>query len=376
VSVHPASAVAGAASRREPRSDRLPERPPISAPGRRARLGRQPGLGLAGLLLVIPVALLLGVAVEGPEKSLTVLGPLSTFALPVIAIIAFWWEDWPGTVLRRAWSGWADTVLVILGGVILTIAGQLVLGHVDLEGVFNPTAGPEHAPTFPATMPLAAAIFVAMLELTLVSEGWPLRRLNRLPAGLAAGAAAWVVGLVVYFGLVDFKPAPGTGFHAQHGPVPVGDLLAALVCIGGLQVVFFVVMHGWPFSAIPSRAVRLLSANGAVIGGGLGAYLLLAHAAEMEPLTIGAVAGSVVAAGLLVGMLFEGLLTSRLVAVGSMAVVAAALYLLLKAYADSVGWTEAKPLEWVSYAGLNAIGASVILHVAVGRRWPFGTAGV
>jgi hypothetical protein len=34
---------------------------------------------------------------------------------------------------------------------------------------------------FPATLPLGGTAFVAMLELTLVGEGWPLRRLPRIP---------------------------------------------------------------------------------------------------------------------------------------------------------------------------------------------------
>src|SRR5436189_50092 len=61
---------------------------------------RQPALGLAGLVLVVPVAVVLGAGAGGLEPSLRVLGPLSTFGLPVVAMIAFWWEDWPGTRLK------------------------------------------------------------------------------------------------------------------------------------------------------------------------------------------------------------------------------------------------------------------------------------
>jgi protein-S-isoprenylcysteine O-methyltransferase Ste14 len=95
-------------------------------------------------------------------------------------------------------------------------------------------------------------------------------------------------------------------------------------------------------------------------------------------MTISAVAGSVVAAGLVVGMLFEGWLDSLLSAgsarvadFGAVAVIAGLLYIGLRAFADAVAWTRAEPGEWIAYAGLNAIGAGVILHVAVGRRWPF-----
>jgi hypothetical protein len=27
--------------------------------------------------------------------------------------------------------------------------------------------------------------------------------------------------------------------------------------------------------------------------------------------------------------------------------------------------------EWVTHVGLNALGVSIVLHVAIGRRWPF-----
>ncbi|HEY2651016.1 MAG TPA: hypothetical protein VGI50_03775, partial [Solirubrobacteraceae bacterium] len=127
-------------------SDTLPDRPAISAPpslqaddvreSERESAARQPALGLAGILLVLPVAVVLGVGAGGLQSSLRVLGPLSTFGLPVVAMIAFWWEDWPGTRLQAPMSGLLDTVLVVLGAVLLTLLGQLVVGHFNLRGVF------------------------------------------------------------------------------------------------------------------------------------------------------------------------------------------------------------------------------------------------
>lgn len=77
-------------------------------------------------------------------------------------------------------------------------------------------------------------------------------------------------------------------------------------------------------------------------------------------------------------MLFEGWLDSMLAAPAARAcaVVATAglgalLYAALQALAHAVGWTRAEPEDWTAYAGLNAMGAGVILHVAIGRRWPF-----
>jgi hypothetical protein len=35
-----------------------------------------------------------------------------------------------------------------------------------------------------------------------------------------------------------------------------------------------------------------------------------------------------------------------------------------------LNWGQAQPLQWVSHITL-AIVAAILLHVAVGRRWPF-----
>ena len=321
-------------------------------------IARQPALGLAGIALVVPVALALATGLGNPERSLLVLGPISTFALPVIAMIAFWWDDWPGTRLRAPLSGLSDTVLVAAGGVVSTFAGQAVVAHADARGVFDPAAPARDAPTFPATMPLAGAIFVALLQLTLVTEGWPLRGIGRFWCGAAALAAAWAVGIGLYEALV------------RTGWVSTGAFASAAVCVGALQVMLYVVLGGRPFSRIASRAVRLPVANAVVLAGGWLAYRLLAHALDLTPATIGAVAGSVVAAGLVVGMLFEGWL-AWMPSAAAVAGFAALLYAGLQALAHAGSWTIAEPEEWTAYAGLNAIGAGVILHVAIGRRWPF-----
>jgi hypothetical protein len=95
-------------------------RPALSAPdpvtGAPARaLGQgQPLFGLAGLTFLVPVSFVLAFGVGGPVTSLEILAPLTTFALPVIATIAFWWEDWPGSTLRAGWSGLTDTLVAML----------------------------------------------------------------------------------------------------------------------------------------------------------------------------------------------------------------------------------------------------------------------
>jgi hypothetical protein len=87
-----------------------------------------------------------------------------------------------------------------------------------------------------------------------------------------------------------------------------------------------------------------------------------------------------VAAGLMVGMLFEGWLDSlltpamaRAANLAGVVIVAALLYIGLRALAGAGQWSRAEPEEWTAYAALNAVGAGVILHVAVGQRWPFAS---
>jgi hypothetical protein len=348
------------------------------SPAARARLARQPGLGLAGITLVIPVALALGSGLGTPERSLLVLAPISTFALPVIVMIAFWWNDWPGTAMRAPLVGITDTLLVVAGGVLLTIGAQALVGHLDLRGVFDPNVPLVHVPTFPATMVLGGAIFAAMVQLTLVAEGGPLHRLDPISGGLLALALSCAAGVLLYLLLVDFRPPAGTGLRAHSGPLSSADLGAILVCVAVPQVAFYVVLGGWPFTRIGSRPIRIAVANVAVIAAGCLGYLALAELARLEPGTITAVAGSVVAGGLAVGMLFEGWLDSvlpaaeaRALALGGVLLVSGILYGGLTLLAASASWTKAEPEEWIAYAGLNAIGAGVILHVAIGRRWPF-----
>jgi hypothetical protein len=336
----------------------LPERPPISAPdrpgGETEAEPSQPRTGLVGLVLVIPIAAALALGAGGAEGSVLILGPLVTYSLPLVAMVAFWWEDWPGTRLPSSWSGWADTLLIAGGAIVLTGVGQIVVARLDLRAMFDPSPGPGHVPTFPATMPLAAAAFVAMLELTLVGEGWPLRKLPRLAAGALALAASWVLALAVYFGFA--------GVRSQLGTV--------LLLIGAWQALFYVAWRGWPFSAIATRWRRLTSAHVAVIAGGIVTYLVATKLVSADSAAVTAWAGCFVAAAVLLGMLLEGWL-DRAAILPAMLVVAGLLAAVLWLAAGDIHFTRASADEWVAHASLNAIAVSAILHVAVGRRWPF-----
>jgi hypothetical protein len=359
------------------RSGALPDRPrlccpPAQRPAPAARwIARQPGLGIAGLLLVVPVAVLLAVGAGGPEASSLVLGPLITFALPAVAMIAFWWEDWPGSSLRPGWSGLVDTGIVIVAAVLLTMLGQIVVGTLDVGAIVDPSPGPGRVPTFPSTMPLAGAAFVAMLQLTFVCEGWPLRRLPRFAAGVVALVVAWVVALAAYLLLVHVEGPPGAGLDAQSRPLSGGELGCLLVLTGVWQVWFFVTWRGWPFAGITRRWLRILLGNVVVLGGGVLTYAVVHGLAGVPESTLTAVGGCYIAAGLVIGILFEGWLRSRAVVAAVVLTLTALLYVLLSWFAATLDWSRATAEEWVAHAGLNAIGISVVLHVAIGRRWPF-----
>jgi hypothetical protein len=311
-----------------------------------------------------------------------VFAPLVTYSLPLVVMVAFWWEDWPGTRAGPDWAGWADTVLIAAGAVVLTAAGQAVVGHLDVRGLFEPSPGPGSAPTFPATMPLGGTAFVAMLQLTLVGEGWPLRgRLRPLSGGLLAVALSWLLALVVYLTLVR-GDGPGPEAGPGSGLVPGAELGAVLVLIGGWQVLCCVTLRGWPFSTIRNRSARIAGAHLAVLGGGFATYVVVRLLLGVGPVRTAAVAGCFVAAGLTTGMLFEGWLGDRdervrrrtlLLATAALTV---ALVLVLDALAGTMHFAHVASDDWVEHVALNALSTSIILHVAVGRRWPFRRHGV
>ncbi|MFG1621281.1 hypothetical protein [Kribbella sp. NPDC049227] len=358
---------------------RLPERPPLSQPrSTGSRASRQPALGLLGLLLVIPVAVALAIGAGGGEGSIRVLAPLVTFSLPLVVMIAFWWEDWPGTRLRSSWSGWADTVLIIAGAIVLTAIGQTLAGRLDPAALFDPSPGPGHVPTFPATMPLAGLAFVLTLQITLVGEGWPLRRLHPLVAGPIAVAIGWAIAIVAYLTVVEIESPPGSDVIARDGPVPGAVLGATLVLIGAWQVLFSVVWRGWPFATVASRATRLTIGHVTVIGGGILSYVVLHELLGLTPARITALSGCCIAAGLLLGMLFEGWFgnlgpaVERVVLLLATFAVAALLAISLQAIADRAMHLPPRTADdWVGHAALNALATATILHVAIGRRWPF-----
>ena len=123
----------------------LPSRPTLTIPAhlqrsavvdlQRRHLAAQPWIGIGGVLLAAVVFFALALGTGSTETSLLILGPMSTFALPAVAMIAFWWNDWPGSRLAAPWTGLTDTVLVAAAAVVLTIAGQAIIERSDAPGV-------------------------------------------------------------------------------------------------------------------------------------------------------------------------------------------------------------------------------------------------
>jgi len=378
---------------RSGRQEPLPDRPVLTTPPelqrkalvdlQRRHLAAQPWLGIGGMLLAAVVFFALALGTGSTETSLLILGPISTFALPAVAMIAFWWNDWPGSSLTTPWTGLIDTVLVVAAAVVLTIAGQAIVERSDLRGVFEANPGPGVPATFPATLALAGAAFTATLQLSLVCERWPLGRIGRLRSGLAGLSLSWAVGVGAYFLFVNLDAVPAAdraavGLRNPGGPIPAPDFGSALIAIGVWQALFFLVLRGWPINRITSRPRRLLAGNALVLSLGGVTYIVLRDLAHWQPAVISAVCGCVISAALIVAMLFESWPATRLPAaqgraltLGLTGLVALGLNRALAAYANSVHWTKATPDDWITTAALSFIGAGIILHVGIGLRWPF-----
>jgi hypothetical protein len=360
-----------------------PLQPPAVAGLQRQRLAAQPWLGLGGLLLAAVVFFALALGTGSTRTSLLILGPISTFALPAVAMVAFWWNDWPGSELTTPWTGLTDTLLVVAAAIVLTIAGQAIIERPGIRGVFEATPGPGVPVTFPATLALAGAAFSAMLQLSLVCERWPLASIGRLRSGVAALALSWATGIGAYFLFVNLDAVPAAeraaaGLRNPGGPIAAPDFGSALIAVGVWQAVLFIALRGWPVNSITRRSRRLLTGNALIPGLGALTYIALRSLAHWQPAAISAVCGCVISAALIVGMLFEGWPAARLptapgraLTLALTALVALALNRALAAYADGVHWTRATPDDWITTAALSFIGAGIILHVGIGLRWPF-----
>src|SRR5260370_31233139 len=143
-----------------------------------SRLARQPLVGLI-LLAMAGVLGYLFAVLPGPEKSLNLLAVPTTFWLPVLLVVAAWGHGFPGSLTgSRAGAGVVNTIVFIGAAILLTFLGQMVIAKFDAGAVFSSAGG-----MFPILIPLAATIFVAMLQLTFVCVRWPFDKIRPLLAG-------------------------------------------------------------------------------------------------------------------------------------------------------------------------------------------------
>ena len=341
-----------------------------------------PLLGIAGLAFVVLAVVLLGMM---PDKvsALTTTITAITFGLPVLIVTTLWWGGWPFQSMSRGAGGWARFIFIIVATLVLTGIGQAVTGAFDFGWMF----GTEGAfGIFPYGFVLAASIFIPMLQLTFVTGKAPFHTMSPVAGGIAALATSWALGLAQYFFLLHWIGGPGTPPAPPtvgNGAIYALDWPAVLLSIVVLQMVFFVLLKGWPFSAITNGVLRFIVVNIFTLGGGVLLFTGLI-ALGLTGNQISAIAGSVTAAVILMEILFDGwpfrgpdsagTRVGKLIVMG---LLTWGLYALLLTV-GSIGYPEgpdAPPTElWVAGIGLNIIAAFAITHVAVFGRWPFPVA--
>jgi hypothetical protein len=343
----------------------------------------QPLLGFAGLIFLVISVVCLGV-LPGKVASLTTIITAITFGLPVLVLTTLWWNGWPFNSLSRAAGGWARFLFIAVATLLLTGIGQTITGGLDIGGIF----GAEGAfGIFPYGFVLAASIFIPTLQLTFVTGKAPFQKLSPIAAGIAMFVTVWALGLAQYFFLLNWAEGPGRPPAppvAGFGPIYALDWPAMLLGMLILQMVFFLLLKGFPFNGIRNAGVRFVVVNVFTIGGGLLLHWAL-RAVGMSDGQISALAGIITAAVVIIEILFDGWpftgpdrAATRLGKITLAAVITAALYALLFAigsidYPNSPG---TPPVElWMAGTGLNLIAAWAIVHAAVFGRWPFRVAG-
>src|ERR1700722_2354676 len=353
-------------------------------------LRSQPAVGVIGVCVGAALCLLLGLAIA-PLHSLQILGSVSTFALPILIASALWWHGWPARSSSRVASGVINTLLIAGLAVVLTALAQVIVGRGDLAHLLSITPaghGPGRPafPSYPWTLPLAALIFLTMIQLTFVCDRRPLSRLGTPGAGIAAVTLSWIVGLVAYELLANWSavvPPPvqqALGLSNPGGPVSAFNLLGWTLCVAVWSVLLFIPLKGRPFSRIGSVPARLVAGNLVTIALGWGTFLVLSSPIGLTVPEIAAACGTVIAASLLAALILEGW-PARLLSTGpardgallaTVAVLAAVMFIVLKTLGDAnTTWPPTNPVYlWMTVCALNFIAAGSILWYGVFRRWP------
>lgn len=343
-------------------------------------LAMQPFVGFLTLLVVGILWVLLSVAFGAPQ-SLDTIAASSTFWLPVLIVVAAWWHGWPGSLTKsRPGAGIVNTVIFIVAALVLTGIAQVIVGKADFGAIFH-SGGT--FPTFPFLIPLAATIFVAMLQVTFVCDRWPFERMKPIPAGLSAFVLCWAIGLLVYFTVVNwnFLPAPARaamGLRNPGGPVNALDFIAWLICLVPYQIIFFQLLSGWPFREFENKVSRLVTSNVFVVGAGWLTYLFLANVLRWPGPTIVGAVGTVAVGVNFSSMAFEDYpfhhekpSMARLGLVMNTLGMAFLTYFVLQAIGNTLAtWTNPPVQLWIGINSLNFIAPEVILFYAIWGRWP------
>lgn len=313
---------------------------------------------------------------------LQVLGPIGLFGLPFLMVMAYWWRGWPVARASRPVAGAASTLLFGAGAVVLTIVGQLLVGDLDLEGIFRTSDSIEEGvrTAYPFTLPLAMAVIVAMVQITYVWGRWPLRRLSPLAGGWAALGLSWVIGVALYYGLANWESVPGPvrssiGLRDPASLWDGVDLTALFFSILLWQSIFGVLFDGFPFLAFRRVGAGVYASTAAVFLLGALTFSLLQDGVHFAIGAIIAVTGSGVAAVFVVRVLLEAWpFGSEEPGIARVGLFVSALVVFLVAYfALRAGGNEGEqpPVGfWIGVASLVFLVGGTIWHYSVWRRWP------
>jgi hypothetical protein len=324
-----------------------------------------------------------GGLVLSPQGALLVVGPISLFAMPILASLA----DFVVPVFaghQRRWLVAMLLVAAILGGaIVLTVVAQGIVGHIDLVGVFSPDphTAASHLSAFPFTIPLGGALFVTYLEVAIVS-GVPMITKNRLRDGAIAFLGCVIVALVLYGTLANWDaiPAPARaalGIRNPGGPIDALDLAGIVISITIWQVLYLF-FGGGPLSAVPGRWRRIMVSNAVVIGLGLATYWLLHYPLQASVPQIAVVAAMEVVGILVVGILFgrpaagpPGTVSrlQRMIRFCLAVLVSLLTFVTLRwlGMLFQPTWAVGSLELWIAISGLNLLGGSIFLYCRILR---------
>jgi hypothetical protein len=243
---------------------------------------------------------------------------------------------------------------------------QLVIGRSAFSGDFDPHSGTGGRAADSRRAPAGIDGFHRQPLLTLVWEGWPLKRMHRLPAGIyrpgALSALSWGAALAVDYVAYDFPAPPESGLTSQSGPFSGEEISALLALCGSWQVWIFLVWRGWPLHSLRRRWLRIVLGNLLVIGGTALTYAIVRGLAAVDLPVVIAIAAGFNSAGLVVVLLFERVFRSRrapawerVATFLSTAVGGVLLFVVLLAYAETLTWSTAGAAAWVGHVCVNAV---------------------